>query len=140
MNKGDCLDEAKAWAIALVGLVLLTAATALFVRDAFVSENYQMGQYYVHVLQDSGVNVTYVASLRNVDNINTILNPLKLPANYSLTCVSTFGNIPSFLNTVSMNNISNIYFAWQVGSWTLAYLQLHPEYQGAEISSYSENA
>jgi hypothetical protein len=135
------LSEVIATTVAVMGVIMLVASCALFYSSLTVKQENLRAFFYVQVLEDSGVNVTFVESLVNVDNINATLNPLafKIPANYSLTTVDTFGTLDGFLHSVKANSINNVYFAWRSGQWTLAYLQLHTEYQGVEISSYSEN-
>ena len=130
------MNESTVWPIAGFSIIMLIVGCVLAVSSLTRTEDNQ-AFFYVQVLKDAGVNVTFVASLKNVNNINASLNPIKIPVNYSLTMVSEFGTLESFFNACALNNISTVYFTWKTGHWILAYLQLYPEYQGAEIASYS---
>jgi hypothetical protein len=125
----------------LIIIAILVSGCAFWVADSTVrnaiQENAQVF-FYVRVLEDSGVNVTFVLSLQNVDNLNATLNPIKLPTDYGITGIATCPLMEYFIKAVYADNITTVYFSWQSSNqWTFAYLKLFPEYHGAKISSCS---
>jgi hypothetical protein len=90
--------------------------------------------FYIGALQSMDVKISFPGDFEQLD---PSLNPLTVPSGYSITQISRFGTMETFINAVETNNITNVCFAWENGNWTFAYLQLYPEYCGADIMSYS---
>lgn len=116
----------------ILGSVALITTYAIYQNQG---ENYQ-ALSYAYLLQNQGVKVALVPSLKDVASLNPEVNPLQIPANYSITSIQQQGLWKWFLWDVNRYNASQVYFSWNDGQYIFAFLHLNPTYRGVDVISY----
>jgi hypothetical protein len=148
------LEESRAWVIAVFGLIALligcvTSISGYFqLRDASSLSKLEQGFFAIQSLQNMGVHVNFLFSLSNLDSFDPKENSVPIPANYTITEITSQGYLRYFLQHIEepyvvggaiANNITTVYFAPSTRSpsgWVLAYAHIFPQFQGAIIEYF----